>query len=83
MNLMKLTSKEKSKLLEDTCSVEAMLEFLIEFIKGAKNEKLKRKNSVTHTSGKTFLLVLDNLEGIIKKEPDALRDLLNTLNQEC
>ena len=67
-------------MLEDTCSVEAMLEFLIDFINGKQFDSLKRKKSLTQSSGKTFLLVLDNLEGIIKKEPDELRDLLIELN---
>ena len=32
MNLMKLKNEAKSKILEDTCSEEAMQEFLIDFI---------------------------------------------------
>ena len=56
-----------------------MLEFLIDFINGKKFHQLKKKPK-NQSSGKNFLLILDNLEGIIKKEPDALRDLLIELN---
>ena len=45
MNLMQLRPDEKSQLLEDTCSEEAMLEFLIDFIKGQKNDQLIKKRS--------------------------------------
>lgn len=84
---MNLKSKEKSKLLEDTCSTVAMEEFIIDFINGGKNDKLKVQKpnnlSPVSESRKMFLLVLDNLEGVITKDPDDLKEFLSRLHHEC
>ena len=80
---MEISLKERADLLEKTCSQEAMMEFVIEFINFDDFNKLKKKKQRVKSYNVIFLLVLDNIENIIKQDMDGLRLFLQRLDSDC
>ena len=60
-----------------------MMEFVISFINWDNLYIFKKKKSRLQVSKRIFLLVLDNIENIIKQDMNGLEYLLQRLDSEC
>ena len=68
INLLNLSFTERGKLLEKTCLYMSMIEFITSFINGKNNDVKIKKQKTNNDTKKIFLLVLDNIEGIIRDD---------------
>ena len=60
-----------------------MIEFITSFINGKNNDIKFRKQKANNDNKKLFLLVLDNIEGIIRDDESELHYFLYVLDQDC
>ena len=83
INLLNLSSTERGKLLEKTCLDMSMIEFITSFINGKNIDFKFKKQKANNDTKRFFLLVLDNIEGIIRDDQDNFYWFLYRLDQDC
>ena len=83
INLLNLSSSERGKLLEKTCLDMSMIEFITSFINGKNIDFKFKKQKANNDTKRFFLLVLDNIEGIIRDDQDNFYWFLYRLDQDC
>ena len=77
-----LTKEQMSELTKETCSLECLIVFIVNFFNNKLEYKMKKQENIGSQT-KKFLLCFDNAEDLITHKLEEFKMLLARLTDDC